>query len=136
MLANGILVAVLRDPEVGPPRLCIKGVRNVAFDAKPREQLEARLRALQRRLDEINEILRQPESRDSVERAGEWDDDNMLTRLADSITEEISLIRDALKSIDEGHYGKCKACGKPIDRNRLLALPQATMCVRCAHVAA
>jgi RNA polymerase-binding transcription factor DksA len=111
-------------------------VVNVAFSAKTRVQLESKLRALQTRLEEINGILRQPENKDWVERACEWDDDDMLARLADSITEEISLIRDALKSIDEGRYGKCSACGRPIGRNRLRALPQATMCIRCAHVAA
>jgi RNA polymerase-binding transcription factor DksA len=108
----------------------------VASSANNRDQLEARLRTLESRLKEINEILRQPENKDWVERACEWDDDDVLAHLADSIMEEISLIRDALKSIDEGHYGRCKACGKLIDRNRLRALPQTTMCVRCAHLTA
>jgi RNA polymerase-binding transcription factor DksA len=108
----------------------------MAGDAKTRAQLETRLKNLRARLEEINESLRQPENKDWVERAGEWEGDDMLACLADAITEEIGLIRDALKSIDEGCYGRCTACGRAIDRNRLRALPQATMCVRCAQQAA
>ena len=40
-------------------------------------------------------------------------------------------IKEALKRIDEGTYGKCEACNQPIKESRLKALPFATMCISC-----
>jgi DnaK suppressor protein len=37
----------------------------------------------------------------------------------------------ALKRIDEGVYGICEDCGKPISEKRLLAAPAATQCIEC-----
>ncbi|AZZ40799.1 DNA-binding protein [Acidipropionibacterium jensenii] len=39
--------------------------------------------------------------------------------------------RLALKMLDEGTYGTCESCGRPIGKARLQAFPRATMCVRC-----
>jgi DnaK suppressor protein len=40
-------------------------------------------------------------------------------------------IEKALAKIDLGTYGICEGCGKPIPRDRLKALPQASLCVAC-----
>lgn len=45
--------------------------------------------------------------------------------------EHIDQIADALQAITEGSYGRCQHCHKPIPRERLQALPYATMCVSC-----
>ena len=37
----------------------------------------------------------------------------------------------ALARIDAGTYGVCESCGKPIGKARLMAFPQATLCVTC-----
>ena len=37
----------------------------------------------------------------------------------------------ALSRIDAGTYGVCESCGQPIGKARLLAFPQATLCVAC-----
>jgi RNA polymerase-binding transcription factor DksA len=108
----------------------------MSVSARTRTQLEGRLKTLEARLEEIDEILRQPEDKDHEERANEWDDDDILDRLARALREEVSLLRVALQRIDDGSYGICWACGKPIGLRRLQALPQATTCVRCAHLAA
>lgn len=46
---------------------------------------------------------------------------------------EISLekIEKAIQSIDKGDYGKCEKCGKEIERARLEAYPEATLCLTC-----
>ncbi|MDM7916748.1 MAG: TraR/DksA C4-type zinc finger protein [Candidatus Eisenbacteria bacterium] len=41
------------------------------------------------------------------------------------------LIEDALRKIDEGTYGACDECGKPIAPKRLDLLPYASLCARC-----
>jgi DnaK suppressor protein len=38
---------------------------------------------------------------------------------------------DALKRIDEGIYGTCEDCGKPISEKRLKVAPSATQCIEC-----
>jgi len=50
-------------------------------------------------------------------------------------------VRDALQRIEAGTYGKCTACGRPIEAARLEAVPWARYCLedqkkqdRAAHV--
>jgi DnaK suppressor protein len=37
----------------------------------------------------------------------------------------------ALERIADGSYGQCEICGNPIGKNRLMAFPRATLCLRC-----
>lgn len=37
----------------------------------------------------------------------------------------------ALRMLEDGTYGSCENCGKPIGKLRLEAFPRATMCVAC-----
>ena len=48
-------------------------------------------------------------------------------------TLEISLfnVNKALKKIDEGNYGICEKCERPINPERLNAFPSATACMKC-----
>ena len=40
-------------------------------------------------------------------------------------------VDDALKRLDEGAYGVCQQCNKPITMSRLKAVPYASMCIEC-----
>ena len=51
--------------------------------------------------------------------------------LENRIRQEISGIEHALDKFEKGTYGLCDNCGKPIDPERLEALPQASLCVNC-----
>jgi RNA polymerase-binding transcription factor DksA len=42
-------------------------------------------------------------------------------------------VREALNRIEQGTYGKCENCGGDISRERLDAVPYATLCVDCAR---
>ena len=44
---------------------------------------------------------------------------------------QVYYIDEALKRIEEGSYGNCLECGKPIPRKRLAALPYAEVCIEC-----
>jgi RNA polymerase-binding transcription factor len=75
----------------------------------------------------------------------ETDADGSVSHLADVATEtldremDVSLeenaeqllghIDAALARVDAGTYGTCERCGKPIDDERLEALPWATLCI-------
>ena len=69
-------------------------------------------------------------------------------RIGDGTTEAISRLTDigvgrslesglerverALAKLDEGTYGTCDQCGRPIPEKRLAAMPESTLCVECA----
>jgi len=38
---------------------------------------------------------------------------------------------EALEKLDHGDYGVCEACGEPIARDRLEAVPYAKLCLKC-----
>lgn len=40
-------------------------------------------------------------------------------------------IDDALKRIDDGNFGACQECHKPIAMSRLKAVPYASLCIEC-----
>ena len=40
-------------------------------------------------------------------------------------------VLDALKRLDEGTYGRCVDCAKPVPEGRLEARPEAARCVQC-----
>jgi len=42
-------------------------------------------------------------------------------------------IENALKKIENGTYGICDRCGKPIDADRLNILPYANLCMDCLN---
>ena|SRR5947209_16148025 len=43
----------------------------------------------------------------------------------------LQAVNDALRKFDQGTYGICESCGKPIPEKRLRALPEATHCIEC-----
>jgi DnaK suppressor protein len=51
--------------------------------------------------------------------------------LENRIRQELARVEHALEKIDKGSYGTCDNCGKQIDPERLLALPQASLCMDC-----
>lgn len=51
--------------------------------------------------------------------------------LRDQTQKELSMIEDALQSIEKGTYGTCDNCGAEIPLERLEAMPMTTMCKKC-----
>ena len=47
--------------------------------------------------------------------------------------ETLAQIDEALERMDEGTYGICECCGNKIPKRRLLVVPYARMCVKCAE---
>ncbi len=41
------------------------------------------------------------------------------------------LIDEAIKRVEDGSYGNCLQCGKPISKKRLFALPYSELCIEC-----
>jgi RNA polymerase-binding transcription factor len=51
--------------------------------------------------------------------------------IQNNIRDLIAQINRAIGRIDEGTYGTCERCGRPIDAPRLKALPHALLCMDC-----
>lgn len=96
---------------------------------------QSRLRA---ELAEIESGLQQL-MRDSGEGSG--DDDVDTGAKTSEREQEFTVARNArailnegeraLQAIEDGTYGVCESCGKPIGKLRLQARPHATLCVAC-----
>ncbi|MHB0870710.1 MAG: TraR/DksA family transcriptional regulator, partial [Chloroflexota bacterium] len=48
-----------------------------------------------------------------------------------NLRRQLQATEDALRRFAKGTYGICSNCGQPIPLERLEALPQATLCIRC-----
>lgn len=55
----------------------------------------------------------------------------LSTNLVSSEQQVLYEIDDALKRIDDGSFGICQQCNKPIAMSRLRAVPYASMCIGC-----
>ncbi|MFC0221262.1 TraR/DksA family transcriptional regulator [Nocardioides zeicaulis] len=62
--------------------------------------------------------------------ASTFERDHELTVLAKE-REALLQIDRALGRIDDGSYGVCESCGNAIGKNRLMAVPHATLCMSC-----
>jgi len=49
--------------------------------------------------------------------------------LGEGAQQTLREIDDALRKIDDGTYGACEACGKPIGEDRLAAIPWTRLCI-------
>ena len=68
---------------------------------------------------------------DPTDRASLESDRNFLLRIKDRERKLVSMIKVALDRIDDGTYGTCESCGKPISEKRLMVRPVTTECIEC-----
>lgn len=46
---------------------------------------------------------------------------------------QLRLVEEALQRLEDGTFGTCVACGKPVGAERLEAIPWAATCIECAR---
>ncbi|MFP5376816.1 MAG: TraR/DksA C4-type zinc finger protein [Acidimicrobiia bacterium] len=49
--------------------------------------------------------------------------------ILEQVQAELAEVEHALHRLDDGSYGTCEACGRPIDEGRLEAVPAARFCL-------
>jgi RNA polymerase-binding protein DksA len=54
--------------------------------------------------------------------------------LRDRAVAQLELVDAALARIEEGRFGTCVRCGKPVSAARLEALPWAASCIDCQRI--
>ena len=81
--------------------------------------------------DEISEVESENVIGDIVDRANSVYEMQIYDKLTEKEREKLQEISEALKRIDEGVYGRCITCGMLIEEKRLMAIPEAKMCIVC-----
>lgn len=108
------------------------------------KRMRVRLENERELLCEELEHLRRDAREQDLERSG---DNTPLSEVVDQIqvglSEEarveqlgrlmvrLASLDDALARLERGEYGFCAACGTPLTRKRLEALPEASLCISC-----
>ncbi len=64
---------------------------------------------------------------DAAERVGHM----QVSALKSTMDRSMIQVRKALSMIKIGKYGLCERCGKMIDTDRLMIVPESTLCVEC-----
>jgi len=103
--------------------------------ATEREQTAARLGALQRDLESITASTASAagadDEHDPEGSSTAFDRQHVAALLSDA-NERLAAIERAERRLDDGSYGRCERCGRPIGADRLAARPAAAACVGCA----
>jgi RNA polymerase-binding protein DksA len=60
-------------------------------------------------------------------------DQEFTLSLIENEQETLEQIYEALSRIEKGTFGACEACGGPIAKPRLQAIPYAKFCIECAR---
>lgn len=71
---------------------------------------------------------------DEVDRANFDTDRELALALSRSERDMLLQIEEALERIDQGKFGDCVACTKPIGEQRLQAIPWARYCIECQEL--
>ncbi|MBB5157626.1 TraR/DksA family transcriptional regulator [Saccharopolyspora phatthalungensis] len=102
--------------------------------AEERASAMARIESLERHLASIREVSTWTGTDDEHDPEGAtiaYERAQVQSLLADA-RRELDALERATSRLDDGTYGVCERCGKPIGPERLEALPAATTCIACA----
>jgi len=87
------------------------------------------------RLAKITHDVKEPLDQDFEEQATQAENNEVLNDLGNAARTEMEMVKQAIVRIDQGQYGLCQVCGKPISKERLKAVPYSSMCIKCASQA-
>lgn len=107
-----------------------------------KEQLETQKQSIQKELESFavqdknlknNWDAKYPnrEDGDKEEEADEVQEYDNALSLEHSLESKLKDVDAALEKIARGKYGTCENCGEKIERERLKAVPEAKLCVKC-----
>jgi RNA polymerase-binding protein DksA len=97
-----------------------------------RRDLENMRAELQAQISEAEENSRAGTiNPDRTDLAHSYDFGQRRSALIDWLADQLNLVENAIKRLEQGTYGKCTNCGRDISAGRLKAMPQASLCIRC-----
>ena len=74
------------------------------------------------------------EKTDMEEKAGQMEEYDNLLSLEHSLELKLKDVNIALEKILNGGYGACEKCKKEIEKDRMMAYPEARLCIECNKV--
>ncbi len=113
----------------------LKSYQNIFNDIK--NKLLTQQRQIEKSLKKIEAA--DPVKADGLAESSEPGTDSWLAdvhgkaeALKTNLAQLLGNTKQALSNLRKGNYGKCKKCGKPIELERLEAMPTATLCLSCS----
>jgi len=108
--------------------------------SKERKQLQEKLlqekEKVQKRIQSLKDLTQPIAPENAIGRVSRMDAiNNKSVNDAALRTAENKLknIDEALRKIDNKDFGHCRRCGQPIPMGRLVAMPESSLCMRCAQ---
>jgi len=96
-----------------------------------KKKLEKRRERLLRSLPEESRAL--VSNPDAGDLASRYDRLQRVKSLDNEIAMQLNKIEAALERLQQGSFGICRKCGRPISKARLEVLPQTPLCIECRH---
>ena len=113
---------------------------NATKTKKLRADLLARQEVVQSELEELRQELEDYGVEQEIERGSlgnhlaedgtNVQEQERILAVSGGLTAMLTQIEGALRRMDEGTYGICQHCGKPIERERLEAFPYVAYCIK------
>ncbi|MEV6152873.1 TraR/DksA C4-type zinc finger protein [Nonomuraea sp. NPDC052129] len=100
-------------------------------DATARKQLEKMLADLDRSIGVLQGDPVAIREHSAADAGSDLTDADRAQAMLTVATAQRRAVIEALKRVDEGTYGRCVDCGKPVPEGRLEARPEAARCVEC-----
>ncbi|GGO64490.1 TraR/DksA family transcriptional regulator [Nonomuraea cavernae] len=100
-------------------------------DTSARERLEKMLADLDRSIGVLQGDPAAVREYSAADAGSDLTDADRAQAMLTVATTQRRAVVDALKRLDEGSYGSCVDCGKPVPEGRLEARPEAARCVQC-----
>ena len=106
---------------------------NRAKQSQYRELLEEKARILRENMSTptAQVVARREEPNDYGDLAEQSHEEWLFLNRNAATSQQLHAIEEALKRLDDGTYGICAECEKPISMKRLQAVPWAKYCVHC-----
>lgn len=105
-------------------------------ESELRQSLLCRRHEILQRIARVNgdvDARSEPYDPDATDRAIEFENLEVLFEIDAASRLELGQINRTLERLDEGRYGRCNSCGRPIEPQRQKVLPYAETCIACAH---
>ncbi|WP_449063518.1 TraR/DksA family transcriptional regulator [Planomonospora algeriensis] len=100
-------------------------------DVTARARLESMLSELDRSIGILRGDPASPRDRSAADAGSDLVDADRNQAMLEVATRHRRSVLEALSRIDDGCYGVCVDCGRPVPEGRLEARPEASRCVQC-----
>ncbi|MFD9942331.1 TraR/DksA family transcriptional regulator [Nonomuraea sp. NPDC059023] len=96
-----------------------------------RERLDSMLAELDRSIRVLTGEPVAVRERSAADAGSDLTEADRAQAMLDAAVAQRRAVVNALRRIDDGVYGECVDCGKPVPEGRLEARPEAARCVQC-----